>query len=125
VAALTTSATDQKPSLIMPAGQAVELLVGGRRNSTYALPARYVGNFAPGRDAPPRRLSAQEREAAGRAGQLLSDALMGVPVDELEAQNAVELLHRLAGDAEGEPRFQLEDGRLVASRDVSYRARLD
>jgi hypothetical protein len=109
----------------MPAGQPVELLVGGRRNATYAVPARYVGNFAPGLEAPPRRLTADERAAAARAGRLLSDAIMGRPVDELEVQNAIELLHRLAAQSEGEPRFQLEDGRLVAGAEVTYRARLD
>jgi hypothetical protein len=109
----------------MPAGQPVELLVGGRRNATYALPARYVGNFASGLDAPPRRLTAEERAAAERAGRLLSDAIMGRPVDELEVQNAIELLHRLSGQSEGEPRFQLDDGRLVAGAEMAYRARLD
>jgi hypothetical protein len=109
----------------MPAGQPVELLVGGRRNATYAVPARYVGNFAPGRDAPPRRLRADERAAAEQAGRLLTDAIMGRPVDELEVQNAIELLHRLARESEGEPRFELADGRLVAGADAAYRARLD
>ena len=109
----------------MPAGQPVELLVGGRRNATYALPARYAGNFAPGLDAPPRRLTAEERAAAARAGRMLSDAIAGRPVDELELQDAVELLHRLARAAEGEPRFELEDGRLVGGGELSYRARLD
>jgi hypothetical protein len=109
----------------MPAGQPVELLVGGRRNATYAVPARYVGNFAPGRETQPRRLTDDERAAAARAGRMLADAIMGQPVDEIEAQNAVELLHRLSRDVEGEPRFQLEDGRLVAGAELSYRARLD
>ena len=109
----------------MPAGQPVELLVGGRRNNTYALPARYVGNFAGGLDAPPRRLTAEERAAAEPAGRMLSDAIAGRPVDELELQSALELLHRLAGESEGEPRFQLEDGRLVAGAELVYRARLD
>jgi len=109
----------------MPLGQPVELLIGGRRNATYAVPARYAGNFAPGLDAPPRRLTDDERAAATRAGQLLADALAGRPVDELELQSQLELLHRLARDAEGEPLFQLEDGRLVAGTDVAYRARLD
>jgi hypothetical protein len=109
----------------MPAGQPVELLVGGRRNATYAVSARYVGNFARGLDAPPRRLTAEERAAAERAGRMLSEAIAGRPVDELEVQNAIELLHRLAREAEGEPRFELEDGRLVAGAEVAYRARLD
>jgi len=109
----------------MPAGQPVELLVGGRRNATYAVPARYVGNFVPGRDAAPRRLTAEERASAEQAGRLLSDAITGRPVDEIEVQNAIELLHRLARQSDGEPRFQLEDGRLVGGAEVAYRARLD
>ena len=109
----------------MPAGQPVELLVGGRRNTTYAVPARYAGNFAPGLDGPPRRLTDEERAAVARAGRLVGDAIMGRPVDELELQDAAELLHRLAGATEGEPRFQLEDGRLIAGAELAYRARLD
>jgi hypothetical protein len=67
----------------------------------------------------------EERAAAERAGRMVADAICGQPVDELEVQNAIELLHRLAREAEGDPRFELEDGRLVASPDLSYRARLD
>ena len=108
----------------MPAGQPVELLVTGRRNTTYAVPARYVGHFARGLDAPPRRLTADERAAAKRAGRMLADAISGRPVDELELQSALELLHRLAGESEGEPRFQLGDGRVVGGAELAYRARL-
>ena len=106
----------------MPMGQRVELLVGGRRNATYAVPARYAGNFARGLEAPPRRLTEEERAAATRAGQLLSDAILGVPVDDVELNDAVELLHRLSLASEGEPRFQLDDGRLIAGENVAYRA---
>jgi hypothetical protein len=109
----------------MPADQRVELLVGGRRNARYAVSARYVGHLAPGGTRPPRRLTPEEREAVARAGRTLADGITGVTVDELEMQNAVELLHRLSRETEGEPHFVLDDGRMVASDEVAYRVVLD
>jgi len=109
----------------MPADQPVELLVGRRREGTLAFPARYLGNYARGRDVPPRRLREEERAAIARASALLTDAILGIPVDETEVQSGVELLHRLSLETQGEPRFQLPDGRLVAGTDLAYRATLE
>ena len=109
----------------MPAGQRVELLIGNRRNSVYAVPARYIGHFARQTDAPPRRLTAADRAAAQRAGYLLADAIGGVPVDDVALHDAAELLRRLARESEGEPRFQLEDGRVIGGDEVTFRAVLD
>ncbi|HZQ99209.1 MAG TPA: hypothetical protein VFC93_10370 [Chloroflexota bacterium] len=108
----------------MPLGQPVELLVSRRRDATYAVPAAYEGDFIPGTSEPPRRLTDEERARAQRAGQLVADALAGVQVDELQLNDAVELLHRLAGLSEGEPRFRLRDGRVVSGERLAYRAAL-
>ena len=116
---MTMVETSLKARLSMPAGQPVELIVGRRRGQSIALPAVYVD------DGDARRLTAAERAQVGRAGKLLADAIGGVPVDELELQNAVDLLHRLSRESEGEPRFRLADGRELAGDGVAYRARLD
>lgn len=102
----------------MPAGQAVELLVG-RRGATYGVPAVYDG------DAPGRRLTDDERLAVIRASAMLADAIGGQTVDELELNNALELLHRLSLEVEGVPRFRLSSGQSVSGNDVVYRAKLD
>lgn len=109
----------------MPAGQRVELLIGRRSNRVVAVPAQYVQNVARGRPVGERTLTAAERAAVAQAGRRLADAIGGIPVDDLELSDAVELLHRLSVETEGQPRFRLADGRLVEDADVSYRAAFD
>jgi hypothetical protein len=101
----------------MPAGQAIELLVG-RRGATYGVPAVYDG------DTPGRRLTEDERLAVARAATMLADAIGGETADELELNNALELLHRLSLEVEGAPRFRLSNGQVVSGSDVAYRATL-
>jgi hypothetical protein len=108
----------------MPLGQPVELLVSRRRDVTYAVPARYEGDFVPGTSEAPRRLTDEERARVQRAGRMVADALAGAQVDELQLNDAVELLHRMAALAEGEPRFRLADGRVVSGERLAYRAAL-
>jgi len=111
----------------MPASQPVELLVGGRRNTTYAVPARYAGNFAPGRDAPPRRLTDDERAAAARAGQMLADALAGRPIAAAWKAAGCDGFDIKSVRLEGEPRFQLETvaDRAKAKRWYVYQVQID
>jgi hypothetical protein len=108
----------------MPAGQRVELLIGRRSRGMVAVPATYVQHVVRGRPAGERRLGDAERRQVAGAAKLLADAIGGVPVDDLELNNAVELLHRLALETEGTPRFRLADNRLVEDDDLSYRAAL-
>jgi hypothetical protein len=108
----------------MPADQPIELLVS-RGRTTYAVEATYEGDFVPGTDEPPRRLTAEERDQVASASILLADALAGVPVeDELRLNDAIELLHRVSALTEGTPRFRLADGRQVQGDRMSYRAAL-
>lgn len=108
----------------MPADQPIELLVS-RGRTTYAVEATYEGDFVPGTDELPRRLTDAERAQVTAAGQLLADAIAGVPVeDELKLNDAIELLHRLSALTEGTPRFRLADGRRVEGERLAYRAAL-
>lgn len=112
-------------ALSMPPDQTVEILVARRRGGPATqLPATYEGDYARGSDAPPRRLTDAEREAIARAGRLITDAFVGAPVDDLELNDAVELLHRLAGEVEGEPRFRLSSGQVIRGHELPYRAAL-
>ena len=109
---------DRSETVTHHAGRPARRAAGRRAAQRDIRPCRPATSATsrPGARRRPGWLSADERAAAERAGRLLSDAIMGRPVDELEVQNAIELLHRLARDSEGEPRFQLEDGRLVRRR---------
>lgn len=109
----------------MPAGQKVELLVSRRRGgAVVAVPAWYDGDVARAGGGPTRRLTEPERVAVVAASRMLSDAFAGIPIDEIELQSAVELLHRLAGETEGEPSFRLADGRTIGGDEITFRADL-
>lgn len=99
----------------MPAGQALEVLVG-RRGATYGVPAAYDG------DSDGRALTSDERLQVARATGLVADAIAGEPTSERALNDAVELLHRLSLQREGTARLRLEGGQVVSGPDFAYRA---
>ncbi len=108
----------------MGADQPVELLVPHRRGQMYVIAATYIADLTRDGESSPRRLTPSERHQVGLASRLLSDAMIGLPVDEVEAGEATELLHRLSMETEGEPHFRLEDGRIISGAHVNFRPRM-
>ena len=104
--------------------QPVELLISRRRGEMYAIPATYLADLTQDGESTPRRLSPSERLQVQAASRLISDALIGLPIDEIEVHEATELLHRLAVETEGEPHFRLDDGRIVSGAHVNFRPRM-
>lgn len=108
----------------MGADQPVELLVPHRRGQMYAVPATYIADLTQDGEGTPRRLTASERLQVQTASRMLTDAMIGLPVDEIEVHEATELLHRLSVETEGEPHFRLDDGRIVSGSQVNFRPRI-
>ena len=108
----------------MGVDQPIELLVPHKRGQMYAVAATYIADLTQDGENTPRRLTPSERGQVQTASRLLSDAMIGLPIDEIEVHEATELLHRLSVETKGEPHFRLEDGRIVSGAHVNFRPRM-